>query len=272
MPAVERDAFFLDTPGGARFTLVTRPTGAIRGSIVFIPPFAEELNKSRRMCALAAEAFARDGWQVVQADLFGTGDSPGDFGEATWAHWIEDLDATVRWVETRGQQPVMLWALRAGALLAGEWNARAAMARPCLMWQPVTNGKQHLTQFLRLKSAADMLSESDAKSTPRELAGALEAGEAVEVAGYTLNPGLASGMNAAKLETLDRAHVIELAGEDRLNLSPAVSRLVEKTAAGDASVKTAVVAGPAFWQTLEIEVAPNLVPASLDALAGLMQA
>jgi alpha/beta superfamily hydrolase len=42
---------------------------------------AEELNKSRHVAAAQARAFAAAGYSVLQIDLYGCGDSSGDFGE-----------------------------------------------------------------------------------------------------------------------------------------------------------------------------------------------
>ena len=54
------------------------------GLVVHAPAFAEEMNKSRRMVALQARALAEDGLAVLLVDPLGCGDSPGDFGDATW--------------------------------------------------------------------------------------------------------------------------------------------------------------------------------------------
>ena len=51
-----REAFFLPGPRPpGRFCLLHLPTGPVRGCVLFVPPFAEEMNKSRRMVALTAE-------------------------------------------------------------------------------------------------------------------------------------------------------------------------------------------------------------------------
>lgn len=93
LAACVREAFFLETPGGARFCLLSRPIAEAKGGVLFVPPFAEELNKSRRMVAEAVRAFVEAGWAVLQLDLKGCGDSAGDFGDAAWADWLADVDA-----------------------------------------------------------------------------------------------------------------------------------------------------------------------------------
>ena len=54
------EAFFLPAGDGQRFCLYRpaefAPGGGTRGHVVFVHPFAEEMNKSRRMAALQAIA------------------------------------------------------------------------------------------------------------------------------------------------------------------------------------------------------------------------
>ena len=68
-------------------------------AIIHIPAFAEEMNKSRRMLAMQAQAFAGQGYAVLVLDLFGTGDSSGDFGEATWDIWLQNIDTALVWLK-----------------------------------------------------------------------------------------------------------------------------------------------------------------------------
>ncbi len=58
-----------------------------------LPPFAEEMNKCRRMMALTAYALQAAGLDVLFVDLFGTGDSGGDFADGSLEVWRSDLHA-----------------------------------------------------------------------------------------------------------------------------------------------------------------------------------
>ncbi|MTV55832.1 serine aminopeptidase domain-containing protein, partial [Pseudoduganella buxea] len=152
--------FFLDGGADARFCVFHSPShspspdDACRGAIVYLHPFAEEMNKSRRMAALGAAALAADGYAVLQIDLHGCGDSAGDFGDATWESWLDDVARARRWLQRelgdRLTEVPALWGLRLGALLALD-AARRAPEPPSalLLWQPVTSGAVLLTQFLR---------------------------------------------------------------------------------------------------------------------------
>ena len=112
-----------------------------RTGVAIITPsaFAESL-RTANATGLARQ-LAGDGWRVVQKDLLGCGDSGGDFSEASWAAWIEDIAAELR--EADSDRPVWLWCVRAGALLVPDLLA----GRPhlnLLLWHPVVSGAQHL--------------------------------------------------------------------------------------------------------------------------------
>src|SRR3546814_18352731 len=123
------------------------------------------MNRSRRMAALQARALAALGIDVLLLDLFGTGDSAGDFRDARWEIWREDAMAAVAWLGARCGGRVGLWGLRLGTLLAAEVAAEMQAPR-LLLWQPVLSGERHLTQFLRLRVAAG-LGKRSARSAAR---------------------------------------------------------------------------------------------------------
>jgi uncharacterized protein len=249
------------------FAIHHAPAGAARGALVFAPPFAEEMNKSRRMVALQARALAAAGWHVLLADPQGTGDSEGDFGDARWANWIEDMAAARAWLAAQAGMEPWLWGLRSGALLAAALAAQRVPAG-LLLWQPVLSGRQHLQQFLRLKAGAEWLaSERAAKEDAKPLA-ALQAGQAVEVAGYRLDPALALPLAEAAFAVpaaLPRLVWLEVSARADATVSPASQRVLTALPAGVG--QAAVVQGPSFWQALEIETAPALIDATLKALA-----
>lgn len=278
MPAT-LNAFFLPgsaLAGGQRFALHHAPPGPARGAVLYLHPFAEEMNKSRRMAALAARALAGAGWGVLQIDLLGCGDSSGDFGDATWAHWVDDAVLAAQWLQARHAGPLWLWGQRAGCLLAAEAARRIAGPRHFVFWQPPASGKALLQQFLRLKMAA-ALQGGAARGLTEALKRELAAGQAVEVAGYRLGPGLAQGLEAASLQTppaIEGARLLWLEATSRepAELLPASAMVLGRWQAAGYDVTAQAVAGPAFWQTVEIEEAPALVQATVAGLARSAQA
>ncbi|MBT8144916.1 MAG: hypothetical protein KJO55_09465, partial [Gammaproteobacteria bacterium] len=86
--------------------------------IVIVPPFAEELNKCRRMMALLGRAASDAGMGCCYLDLSGTGDSEGEFANATWQQWRDELESLLNWIELElpGVQ-IQLVGIRLGLLL-----------------------------------------------------------------------------------------------------------------------------------------------------------
>ena len=267
------EPFFLDTARGARFCLYHAPSGPCRGALLYIHPFAEEMNRARRMAAVQARAFAAHGVAVLLLDLHGCGDSGGDFADASWAGWLADIEDGRAWLEQRSGQRAGLWGLRLGALLVLEAASAAVPAR-LLLWQPVTDGENHLKQFLRLRVAADMLHGTNEGSVAA-LRAQLAAGTTLEIAGYGLASALADGMaaaNAGRLPPSCPVDWLELAPEAGRPLPPAAARIGDGWRAHGAELRQQIVTGPAFWSTQETTEVPQLVMASLACLDGAVEA
>ena len=181
------------------------------------------------------------------------------------------MATSARWLRARHAAPLWLWGLRAGCLVAAE--AAPLLGEPCnfLFWQPAAAGKVLLQQFLRLKMAAEML-DGKAAGVTNALRAQLQAGEAVDIAGYTIGPALALGLSQAQLRPPDAAtqasQSIWLETSTRVDatLLPATQTAIAAWRSAGHDVQAAAVTGPAFWQTQEIEDAPALIAATLHAL------
>ena len=268
------EAFYLPAAAGKRFCLFHQPDArtAWRGTVVFVHPFAEEMNKSRRMAAMQARALAVAGYAVLLIDLHGCGDSSGDFGDATWESWIEDVSLACDWLQQRSDTDLWLWGLRTGCLLACAAANRISQPSKLLLWQPVVSGKQFLQQFLRLKIAGEMLG-GDSKGLMDRIRQQLAQGESVEIAGYLLSSALANGLERAELSPSARSAAqiewIELSGKPDGELSPLASTKLEMWRAAGLAARGRTVCGPAFWQTAEIAECPELLEASILAMAAV---
>jgi len=267
------EAFFLPYQGAQRFCLLHSPdrVSGGEGAIVYVHPFAEEMNKSRRMAALQARALAAAGWVVLQIDLFGCGDSEGQFGDATWARWVDDVAYASAWLQERCGIAPMLWGTRLGCMLVGDAARRMQPSPHLLFWQPVHHGRQFLQQFLRLKLANQLfLGDSREKLRIENLREQLTRGEAVEIGGYVLSPDLALGIDAAQLSpAAPPTRVAWLEVMATPELSPATSTRVQEWRAAGAAVDVRVVAGLPFWQTQEIAECPDLIAATVDSIESL---
>ena len=271
------EPFFLGAEQGQRFCLFYPPAEPCRGAVLFAAPFGEELNKARRMAAMQARDLAAHGFGVLLLDLHGCGDSSGDFGDARWQGWKDDLALGHSWLLARLDRPVSLWGMRLGALLALDY-ARDAVAPVAnmMLWQPVHSGATFLTQFLRLRIANDMLAEGNEKSSgTHALRNALLAGETLEVAGYALAPALAAAIDALDAAALTvtscPVHWFEAVPAEGRALSPGSAKVVGAWQREGASTEVHLVTCPPFWATQEVTECPALVAATSTVFAGLPQ-
>lgn len=260
---------FIPSRQGPLFALYFQPVdGKPSKAILHVPAFGEEMNKSRRMVALQARAYAEQGYAVLMVDLFGTGDSAGDFGEATWEIWLENLETAAEWLEQQGMQQLNLWGLRSGALLAMAFGARRRIEH-MLCWQPVLNGDSFMTQFLRLRIAAKLLDKQGPREKTAELKQRLQAGETLEVAGYHLNPALANPFMALRSENLPPMRLKELAifeilSNEKTPLSAGYGQFLEQQRAQGQNASLTRAYGEPFWASQEISAAPNLIKLSTE--------
>lgn len=246
---------------------MSRPADAqLAGTIVWVHAFAEEMNKTRRMSACMARSFAGRGFRVVQRDLHGCGDSAGDFADASWDVWIEDIEAELRAADP--ERPVWLWCVRAGALLASAVLSRHPGVN-LLLWQPVLSGAQHLQQFLRLHTGARVLGSAKgcADVPPAE---ALRNGTATELGGYLLAPTMAQALGRAAFvvpeDFAGRIAWFELRQDEEPSVSAAAAKHGERLKAKGLHLEIEALTGPAFWQTQEIEQSDVLLCRSLAAV------
>jgi exosortase A-associated hydrolase 2 len=278
LAAASFEAFFLPRNDGYRFAVLHKPSPALqaRGTILYVHPFADEMNLSRRTVAHAARGLAEDGWIVLLLDLLGCGDSSGEFGEASWEAWVDDVCFTFTWLQRQHRAMPVLWGIRAGCLLITEAVHRLSLQAHLMLWQPVSSGRLFLGQFLRLKTAADMLAERTERTGIKVLREQLAQGAELEVGGYALSPELALPLEAAELN-IPNGHTGNViwcevsASEGSKNLSPAAEARVQSWRQSGIQITPCVVGGPLFWQMQEITENQQLTNVSRALMQTLSQ-
>jgi exosortase A-associated hydrolase 2 len=263
-------ADFLEHRGRSLFYLLLEPAPAVAHcSVLFLPPFADEMNKSRRMVACQARALADAGFRVMLLDLSGCGDSGGDFVDASWNNWLQDAEIAARFLMEGSDAAPVIWGLRMGALLAcGLAHGRPEFQK-LLLWQPVLNGEQQVDQFLRLRTVPTSGSGEvifDRKSLWDEL----RAGRSLDIAGYELSSTLALEMARARLNDLrpeGQVHWLEIGMVPHAKIAPGSENVVSRWREQGASVETSYVHGDPFWRTVDAEVNIDLLQRTLDALS-----
>lgn len=262
---------FLAGSEGKIFVLLRRPPGC-RQCVLVVPPFAEEMNKSRRMVTDVALRLAQRGFATAFPDLYGTGDSSGDLSDATWGGWIADLAAVVKWLTESDLQVSGVIGIRLGAALANAATRSGALrgVERTVLWQPVFDGSRSLAQFLRLRTAASLL-QDDRKESRTELRSRLQGGEILEVAGYPLAWRLAQELDEVVVpvclpQSLGFVTWMEVVQTPGAVLPPQAARLVDQSRASHVNVRVQMFVGEPFWAATEIVHVPEMVAATIEAL------
>ncbi len=234
-------------------------------AVLILPPFADEMNKSRRMLSQQCWRLAERGYSVYFPDLYGTGDSEGNFEEASWDIWHDDLVRLLHLIAENQAIRISVLAMRMGALLLkAVLNHRPSSIDRIVLWQPVLNGELLLSQFYRLKLAADMIGDHESRMTAADIKKLLAEGKTVEIAGYTLNPLLAEGLATCKLENFSfpvdvRIDWYEIVpGEERSIPIPGL-KLAERIINSGVEVNQQKIVGAPFWSTVELVDVPELL-------------
>lgn len=258
------EPFYLDGPHGKLFAIYHPPQNGIqvKGCFLYIQPLAEEMNRCRQMVAIQAREFSKLGYGCLLLDLYGTGDSEGEYQDGNWDIYLADLNAGLRWITAEGYDHVRLWALRHGAFLALDLVRAVPALRKLLLWQPVLNGKTAVTQILRI-ALAGSLSERD-KISMTELRNRIQKDTAVELSGYETSASLLSVLvtkhisNYYGLADLEIQWFDVLASKEQ-NRSKESIQVEQNWREAGAQIHYEPVIGPAFWQVWERVVANHLI-------------
>lgn len=265
------EPLFLDGAAGRIFGLYFPPVGIARGALLYVPPFAEEMNRCRSLVAEQARALAQQGWGCLLIDPYGTGDSEGELADADWTLWRQDVQHATDWLSRKAACPVTLWGLRLGALLAAD----AAQQTPeryagLLLWQPVSDGKLFLTQVLRQRVAYLMDRGLPAETTD-QMRQAMQQGKHVEVAGYSLSQRLIEGIDNARMAAFSalqgqQIDWFENVSEPGKALAPASLKIIDQLKATN-TLRVHPFCAPPIWQLHDRDHAPDLI-AQTTALFG----
>ncbi len=271
LPTPHAEPFFFDLEPGTRFSLYHAPAPQMpaRGAILYVHPFADELNHSRRMAALQARRFAALGYAVLQIDLFGCGDSCGDFHCARWEQWRRDLTVVFAWLGERCAGPRYVWGVRLGALLALDF-ARTAPVDGLVLWQPYMNGRMAINQFLRQRLSTDLQRGVPlAARTTAALRARMAAHGMIEVNGYELAAPLAKAIDACDASAMVLpacpVHWFATGTTAPTRLAPIAARLASEWANHGTTLHFHALAGVPFWSRPDLPECPALLEATSTA-------
>lgn len=242
-----------------------------RAHVLVVPAFGDEMNQTRRMVRLTAEALAVRGIETTVFDLFGTGDSSAPFGEASVERWLDDLEAMLARIRSTSDAPIVLFGCRLGVALAVEMTHRSPNVAVALFgWAPVFLGRMQLSALMRTAKIAQRLRPGaelpDARAEWAEKRTAF-------LGGYPISPILAEQLerlDASAAPRVRSAALIDVrptAAEGVPSPSQALQSRVDAWRMQGIDVEVFAVEGAPFWNVPDLVDLPSLVEVTADAIA-----
>ena len=224
--------------GGASYLYGCHHVPAVSpaSAIVLCAPVGHEYTRCHRAMRQLAAQLAKSGHHAFRFDYTGTGDSAGDYADATLDRWRQDIgDAMDECKRRTRAASVMLIGLRVGAALALQVAALRADVRSLVLWNPVLDGARLLEEW---------------RSAQRAFGAALGHSPDVadrEVLGMPLGARLATELRAldvsADVASLERMLVCHDGGE-RADVDKLAARLLSRRH----NIDVREVEQPAIWR------------------------
>lgn len=271
VPVAIQRPFFLPGEPGRLFAIYHQPLGDAPpwGNVLVVPPFNEEMNRCRSLVTLQAQALARVGVGTLVIDLYGTGESDGEHGDARWDLWCDNVRQGIAWLDGQDGGCSGVLAIRLGVPLALSALRDSPTSRALIAWQPVVDGRTYFTQFMRARIAANMDRNDIAKETTAAMRARIDEGKAIEVVGYEIHPALARAIDGVKLVELPPAAAMPVAWFEKANASetalpPASEKVVAAWRESGLTIVSATFDDPAFWALHDRTPAPGLLAMTTD--------
>ena len=114
-------------------------------------PGVQEYNPTHWAFRKLGGLLAREGFPAMRFDYSCTGDSAGDTYDARVEHHLEDVaTAAEELKDATGVSKVSLVGMRLGALLAAGAVSRGLQVRDLVLWEPVADGREYVSELERL--------------------------------------------------------------------------------------------------------------------------
>lgn len=250
---------------------VVRSEASKTKALIILPPFADEMNKSRHIISQFMRQATALEYSCILMDHFGTGDSEGDLDDASLALWQADLTLLVEQLAAEGYQQLSFLAIRFGAVQLLDLLNQPNLALPVkhvMFWQPIFELKKFWQQFFRVKIAEQMaLGE---KLSQKELEQQLANGDVIEIAGYPISPTFYAstyegnftlpGVSTGFIPQISWLEVSQMATPGA-NVQKYLNQLQQSC-----PINFQLVAEAPFWNTTELASADTLLKVSVRHL------
>lgn len=185
----ETPVFFWND-GKRLYGFLHEPQQAVRPEgFVFCSPFAEEKLWSHRILVSFARVLAQRGYTVLRFDGRGSGDSEGDFQDATLETMISDTRSAITTLQEKIEKlsEVVLLGLRLGASVAALAAKEMEAVKSLVLWDPVVDGHAYAKSLLRINLATQAAVYGKIIENSDQIISRLYAGETANIDGYEMS-------------------------------------------------------------------------------------
>lgn len=199
--ALHEEAGYFEVSGAHLYTVLHRTTEPV-ARVLLIGPFASERQNSYLPWVRWARYLATRGFEVLRYDYRGVGESLGQFEEATFSNWADDLVLLSNSFKKREpDMPLLLHGLEIGALFACQ-AFQQGIGDGLLLWSPPADANQALrSTLLRWVGLEQLLKPGAERRSAADYIRQLEQGQSIEVEGYQWSSQLWQESFAWKLPT-----------------------------------------------------------------------
>lgn len=135
--------------------------------VVLCPAFADEYLYAHGAFRLLARQLSAANLDVLRFDYFGTGDSAGDFEEASADQWLADIRTAVAELKDIAQvSRVSIVGLRYGATLAAQAARTRSDVDGLVLWDPIFDGEGYLTEIGAYGARSEIVDAHGVSVTP----------------------------------------------------------------------------------------------------------
>tara|TARA_R110002049_G_scaffold147342_1_gene310155 strand:+ start:124754 stop:125497 length:744 start_codon:yes stop_codon:yes gene_type:complete len=167
-------------------------------AVILVPPFAEEMNRSKKMYVLCARLLANAGIHSLCFDFAGTGDSYGEWGDFDYSDWKQNLIDVYQFAKKFASN-ISLITMRDGGLISLNLVKQNDInIDKCVLWDPIDSGEVLIRQLIRMKIANAMAGDLK-KITTREVLDEIDKSGFLEVGGYHVSSDLIAAIKAEKI-------------------------------------------------------------------------
>jgi exosortase A-associated hydrolase 2 len=262
---------FVNLTNHRLFLRVTGNATSSENAILILPPFAEEMNKTRHLISTAMHTLTAAGCHSFLLDNLGTGDSEGDLDQASVDIWRNDIQQFIHLLQQHGYQSLSVIAIRFGSLQLFDLLNNDDSLLPLkqiVLWQPMFDTAKFWQQFARIKVAEAMASGN--KVSQKDLEQQLLQGETIEIAGYPISPQFYQSllsMQTAIPAALQHCQLSWFETSQLENIALPVQKMLQQLQQ-HTEVNFVQLKAEPYWQTTELASADKLIALTVKQFAG----